>query len=214
VTLAPAATFLDRVRSMGAVAANYVRPPYEGDVRAIFADIEGVHLPDDLVALWQTFDGCEQHQATLGEQWLDGVFVYLGAEAAREDYAISEPMWAEDPSFADYMPQRFIAVATPGDGSRLMVNCDAASPTHGAVYELFHGVGLSKRSFSLARHFETLNAMLNEGSLTCDAGGMMQMDFDAARPVGKAMNPGCNHWDNTLPTCYDAPDWRPKDYSI
>jgi hypothetical protein len=129
MSLPEAQRFLDRVRAFGAVATRYLRAPLSGDAREIFADIENVALPDELMALWQTFDGCAQHEAALGEQWLDGAFVYLSASDAREDYRISEPMWLEDPSFADYMPERFISIATPGDGSRPMPRRRRTAPS-------------------------------------------------------------------------------------
>ncbi len=208
MSLAPAETFLAGVRALGAIAATHVDAPFTGDAHAVFADVEGVRLHEDVIALWQTFNGTVQNDAPLGKLWLDGTFFYLGAEDSREDYRISEPMWLEDPTFAEYMPPRFIAVGSPGDGSRLMVNCDTASPTYGAVYELFHGIGVRKRSMSLARHFETLIAQLDTGALTCTQDGEMNMDFEAEKIMGQKLNPGCNHWDYTLPTCQDAPDWR------
>ncbi len=201
--------FVDRLTLAGAGIVQHVLPAPTQDVRAQFGAPEGVKLPDDLLAFWRVYDGCAAGDRVLEQEWMDGVFMYFSATDARADYDICLPLWADDPDFLAYWPPRFVPVATPGDGSRLLVNCDAASPTYGAVYDLFHGVGVSKCAASLAQHFGTRNALFDAGIISVTPEGLVSFDFEADTSLAQKMNPGCNHWDTSLPSCFEAPDWRP-----
>ncbi|MEQ1709318.1 MAG: SMI1/KNR4 family protein [Terricaulis sp.] len=202
------ANYVGSLKRLGARAAEFLRQgsPSPGEkVRLAFPDLEP---PPDLLALWRVFDGTEHVEGTTLEQmWLEGAFYFFSEEEAIDDYAAALPLWANDEGFAEYWPPKFFPIAKPGDGSRLLVNCIRDSPTKGAVYELFHGVGICKASSSVARYFETASGWLDAGAIWLDDARCLDRDFTVASAIAARLNPGCDNWDDSLPPAYKARDW-------
>ncbi|MDJ0614997.1 MAG: SMI1/KNR4 family protein, partial [Rhizobiaceae bacterium] len=173
---------------------SWVRPG-TNDFSA-FDAVDTVSLPEELRQLWSSFNGMSVPEGTLLQYtWLDGTFSYLGVEEAARDFDSSTELWEQDQDFEDYWPKAFVPIGTPGDGSRLLVNCLAGSPTYGSVYELFHGIGVSRMSASLSQYFMTLNACKANGAVTVTDDGKVSIDFDAFQKIGRRMNPGCDHFE-------------------
>lgn len=187
-------TFVEAITSQKAQAVNWIRTGTK-DLSS-FASFDMVTLPAELCELWSMIDGMSVPDDTLMQYtWLDGTFCYFCVEEAAHDYEVSLGLWEQDQYLKDYWPQAFVPIGTPGDGSRLLVNCLASSPTYGSVYELFHGEGISRISESLSQYFKTLNACLANGALTVTHDGEVAVDFDAFYNIGRQMNPGCDHFD-------------------
>lgn len=198
--------FLDHVRREGAKAVTWLNESSQG--QAGFDQFPEIQLHQDLSELWQLFDGMTVPTGTLLQfGWLDGQFGYLSIAEAVEDYRISTDLWETDPDFKDYWPPAFVPLGTPGDGSRLLVNCAPESPTYGAVYELLHGVGLSRLSKNLTSYFATLNAGLSVGAIHVTPDGVIDVDLEAFNVVGASMNPGCDGFDDALPAAFETRDW-------
>ena len=53
----------------------------------------------------------------------------------------------------DYWPDRFFPMMWDGEGNYLLANCDVASPTYGAVYDLTEGVGCNRLANSISDFF-------------------------------------------------------------
>jgi len=200
--------YVDALRQRNARSVTFLRPgsPYAGaGVREAFPDLT---LPHDVFTLWASFDGVAPTGETpLGDIWLDGVFYFHSEEEAVADYRIALSMQNEA-DFASYWPAGFFPVATPGDGSRLLVNGIAGSPTQGAVYELIHGDGLYRRASSLARYFETALAWLERGATRVTFNGQVEPDFARAKTIARELNPGCDGWDDSLPPAHESKDWQ------
>lgn len=180
-------------------------PNAGAEARAAFPDLT---FPEDIIALWRTFDGvAPPRNAQLGDVWFDGMF-YLTSEAeAVEDYRVALSA-QEQAGFGDYWPVGFFPIGTPGDGSRLLVNCIPGSPTHGALYELIEAEGLVRYASSLTRYFETLLACLDEGALRVNFHGQVDPDFERMREIAHEMNPGCDAWDDDMTPAHESKDWQ------
>lgn len=153
-------------------------------------------LPADVLELWRQFDGVKHIDGTTLEQlWLDGSFYFLSEAEAANDYAVCFDLWEFDETFEDYWPKGFYPIATPGDGSRLLINCNLNAPTFGAVYELFHGDGVSKSANSLSDYFLTASAWLAEGATWLDERKCVDRDFEKSSIIARRLNPGCDSWD-------------------
>lgn len=186
--------FLDALGSQNPKALSWLRPGT--DDFSAFDEIDTIALPDDLRQLWSIFDGMSVPEGTLMQYTcLDGTFSYLSVEEAAEDFEVSVDLWEKDQEFENYWPKGFVPIGTPGDGSRLLVNCLAGSSTFGSVYELLHGIGVSRMAVSLSQYFKTLNAFLASGALSVANDGEVLVDFDSCQKIGRHMNPGCNHYD-------------------
>ncbi len=186
--------FLEVIASQNAQAVSWICPG-TNDFSA-FDAIDNVSLPEELRQLWSSFNGMSVPEGTLLQYtWLDGTFSYLGVEESARDFGMSIALWEQDQDFEAYWPKAFVPIGTPGDGSRLLVNCLAGSPTFGSVYELFHGIGVSRMSASLSQYFKTLNTCQATGALTVTDDGEVSIDFDAFKRIGRQMNPGCDHFD-------------------
>lgn len=196
--------FLGAVVSKNAVAAKWLSLGTT-DFTAIEA-FDDVALPKELRQLWSRFNGMTVPESTLLEfTWLDGIFCYLSVADAAIEYQTALELWDQDQDFEAYWPRAFVPIGTPGDGSRLLVNCLDGSPTYGSVYELFHGLGVSRISASLSRYFETLNACLKEGAISFTGEGEVSLDFDAFALIGKQYNPRCDRFDETCSKAPKAP---------
>lgn len=207
---APIAAYLDELKRRGAAPLRVLRPGAPDAGRRMAAAFPELSAPADLLALWRLFDGLSYHQPSTSEQaWLEGAFYTLSEAQAVTDYEVCSPLWRDDPKFEEYWPKGLFPFATPGDGSRLLVNCIAASPTHGAVYELFHGIGVSKCAPSISQYFATASAWLEQGGVHLDARACVVRDFEKASNIAARLNPGCDAWDDTLPRAYDVKDWLP-----
>ena len=186
--------YLDAISTQNARAPSWVRPGTD-DISA-FDAVDVVSLPEELRQLWSSFNGMSVPEGTLLQfTWLDGTYEYFSVEEAAQDFEVSVDLWAKDQDFKKYWPIGFVPLGTPGDGSRLLVNCLASSPTYGSVYDLLHGVGVSRISGSLSQYFKTLNACLASSALTVADDGEVSVDIDAYRKIGRQMNPGCDHFD-------------------
>lgn len=200
-------TYLDNIIGSGATLTEWLNQG-SADFTAFDAN-QDITLHPDLKALWQRFNGMTLPDGSLLQQtWLDGQFSYFSINAAAADYQASLPLWEDDPHFEEYWPKGFVPLGTPGDGSRLLVNCRANSPTYGAVYDLIHGIGVSRMSDSLVRYFETLNACLTADVIKVTAEGDVDVDLEAMKRIGKPMNSGCDAFDDTLEAAAMTQDWQ------
>lgn len=204
----PFLTYVDALRRQNAKAATFLQPgnPNAGAaLRAAFPDLD---VPEDVLALWRAFNGIAPSGDTpLGDLWLDGVFYFYSENEAIDDYRVSVDLQSQE-GFGEYWPLGFVAVGTPGDGSRLLVNCIPGSPTHGSVYELLHGDGLYRRAESLSRYFETVLVWLERGATRVTFNGQVEPDFARAKTIARELNPSCDGWDDTLPPAHESKDWR------
>lgn len=202
------AAYLDDLRRLGAEPVRFLNPGAADAGQRFRQRYPELDPPDDLFAMWRTFDGLSYEQPTTCDQvWLEGAFYILSEAEALDDYAASIPLWESDETFADYWPRGFFPFAKPGDGSRLLVNCLRRSPTYGAVYELFHGVGISKSSRSITDYFATASAWLAEGVTWLDERKYVSRDLEKSRLIAARLNPGCDSWDDNLPPAYEMKDW-------
>lgn len=170
-----------------------------------FIDLNLV-LPKDLQDFWSVVKGVENETNTTVEKtWLDGTFTYFSAEESLIDYNVWQDVCEQNLEMKDwYMPSGFLPIGSPGEGSRILVNCRKSSPTHGHVYELFHGIGLTKLSENLSQYFRTLILAFNHGLSVKD--GYVNVDESQFNKIAAMMNPGCSGW-------YDIPqtqDWLSK----
>ena len=205
------ASYLDAIRASGAKVAGWLRPGTPDALSLLNAHIPELAPPGELAQLWACFDGIEgPESATLGELWLDGAFRFFSVAEAISDYHVCYELWAADPSFEDYWPKGFLPLATPGDGSRLLVNCLADSPTYGSVYELLHGSGVSRSAASVGRYFETASAWLSGGALKVNEAGQLDIDFAAAGEIARTMNPDCDSWGSAVAQTETTRDSTPR----
>jgi hypothetical protein len=142
---------------------------------------------------------------------LDGTFGYFSAQHAVEDYKTSEKLWATEPEFEDYLPRGFLPIGSPGDGSRLLVNCRKDSPTYGGVYELSHGIGLSRHADSLNSYFSTIFELFDKGAIFVDQSGSIDFNEDEANTIAAKRNPDCDAYNDSLPWAYETQDWLQPD---
>jgi hypothetical protein len=193
MTAVPA--YLDAIREGGAKVSGWLRPGTPDALSLLNEHLPELAPPGELAALWACFDGIEgPEEATLADLWLDGAFRFYSVGQAINDYRVCYELWAADPAFEDYWPKGFLPIATPGDGSRLLVNCIKDSATHGSVYELLHGSGVTRSSASIGRYFETAKAWLAGGALKVNEAGQLDIDFAAAGQIARGMNPDCDSW--------------------
>lgn len=204
----PFLAYVAALRSMNARCVTFLRPGVASPGVAVRAAFHDLTLPDDVLELWRAFDGVSPPGDTeLGDVWLDGMFFFYSEDEAIEDYRAALSAQDEE-GFANYWPAGFFPVASPGDGSRLVINCIVGSPTYGHVYELAHGEGLARYALSLSHYFETMLAWLDEGATKVTFNHQVEPDFDATRAIARDLNPGCDAWDENLPPAHESKDWR------
>lgn len=197
---------MDLLKNEDATVLGFLNP---GTQRIDLSKFEALDLdiPQSLLDFWAIADGTNTNlKSTYDQIWLDGVFYYFSHTQAYEDYLLCLDLWENDENFEAYWPKKFLPIATPGDGSRLLVNCRSQSPTRGHIYELFHGIGLSKHASSLSQYFKTKSAVFEANHLFVKD-GIVELDFDLADKLSKSMNPGCDAYDDTLSPAYEAEDW-------
>jgi hypothetical protein len=188
------AAYLDAIREGGAKVSAWLRPGTPDALSLLNEHLPELAPPGELAALWACFDGIDAPEdALVNDAWLDGAFRFYSVGQAINDYRVCYDLWAADPAFEDYWPKGFLPIATPGDGSRLLVDCIKDSPTHGNVFELLHGSGVTRSSASVGRYFETVGAWLAGGALKVNDGQLF-IDFAAASEIARGMNPDCNSW--------------------
>ena len=198
-------TYLNSLKAENAVVLEFLNSGVVIDTNA-FSEFD-LTLPRDLLKFWSVANGTDKTKPfTLDQIWLDGVFHFFSADNAIEDYKMCFDLWQEEEGFDDYWPRGFFPIGSPGDGSRLLINCLVQSPTFGQVYELFHGVGVSKHAVSLKQYFETRLAQL-EGGVVFIKDRIVEMNFDTADNVAAKMNTGCDAYDDDLPPAYEVRDW-------
>lgn len=201
-------TVIKRLKHRDAEAARRVLPGRNDGGEKLARAFPKLKPPEDLMTLWQVMDGVDLvGDPSLEALWLDGVNAFLSEDEAIDDYITAQRLQADEPDFAEYWPEGFVPVASPGEGSRLLVNCVKDSPTHGALYTLDHGVGLSRMSRSLGQYFETILDWLDTGALNVDAHGFVKLDLEAASRIAATMNPGCDAWDDAMPPAHETRDW-------
>lgn len=199
--------YVDALRRLNARAVTFLKPGNANAGQGVRAAYPTLALPADVEAVWRAFNGIGPTGETpLGDIWLDGMFYLLSEAEAIDDYREALALQGEQ-GFSDYWPLGFFPVATPGDGSRLLVNCIAGSPTHGAVYELTHGVGVCRVATSLARQFEITLVCLERGAIQVTPGGQVEPDFARVSEIARELDPGCDGTDDTLPPAYESKDW-------
>lgn len=204
----PFLTYVDALRRQNAKAVTFLQPGNPSAGAAIAAEFPDLDVPEDVIALWRAFNGVAPTGETpLGDVWLDGVFYFYAEAEAIEDYRGALTLQDQE-EFRDYWPAGFFPVGSPGDGSRLLVNCIPGSPTHGSVYELIHGDGLYRRADTLSRYFETALVWLERGATRVTFNGQVEPDFARAKTIARELNPGCDGWDDTLPPAHEIKDWR------
>lgn len=200
--------YIAALRSLNAKCVGYLRPGNLGAGTATHAAFPDLAIPDDVVEIWRAFDGvAPPGDALLGDVWLDGVYYFFSEEEAIEEYRVALSLQQQD-GFPDYWPLGFFPIASPGDGSRLVVNCIIGSPTYGHVYELLHSDGLRRYASSVPQYFETVLSWLDEGALKVNFNRQVDPDLERARLIARDLNPGCDGWDETLPPAHQSKDWR------
>jgi hypothetical protein len=195
----PFLTYVDALRRQKAKAVTFLQPGNPSAGAAIAAEFPDLAVPEDVIALWRAFNGV----APTGET----PFYFFAEAEAIEDYRGALTLQDQE-EFRDYWPAGFFPVGSPGDGSRLLVNCIPGSPTHGSVYELIHGDGLYRRADTLSRYFETALVWLERGATRVTCNGQVEPDFARAKTIARELNPGCDGWDDTLPPAHEIKDWR------
>lgn len=199
--------YVDALRRLNARAVTFLKPGNANAGQAVRAAYPDLALPADVEALWRAFNGVTPSGDTpLGDIWLDGMFHFLSEAEAIDDYREALALQGEE-GFSEYWPRGFFPVATPGEGSRLLVNCIADSPTRGAVYELTHGVGVCRVATSLTRQFEITLVCLERGAIQVTLSGQIEPDFSRVREIARELDPGCDGTDDTLPPAYESKDW-------
>lgn len=164
-------------------------------------------IPQSLLDFWAVANGTNlDKEPTCDQIWLDGVFYYYSHTQAYDDYQICLNLWESDENFESYWPKGFLPIGSPGDGSRLLVNCNSQSPTYGHIYELFHGIGVSKHTISLDQYFKTKISVFEMNGLFVKD-GIVELNFDIADKLSANMNPGCDAYDDNLLPAYEAQDW-------
>ena len=204
------AAYLGKLRRADAAVVGLLRPG-TGDVSA-FDRFDAVRLPPEVLRMWAVFDGTRTPaDVTPGKTWIDGEFCLLGVKDACEAYGISCDLRQSQADFHTYLPAGFVPIGTPGEGSFLMLNARPGSPTYGAVYELFKGVGLTRASDTLTCHFETLNAAFDAGALWVGSEGYVDVDLERMSGIGRRINPGCDRYDDGLTEAQVLRDWDVRD---
>jgi hypothetical protein len=202
--------YLDAIREGGAKVSGWLRPGTPDALSLLNEHLPELAPPGELAALWACFDGIEAPEdALLGDLWLDGAFRFYSVGQAINDYQACDDLWATDPGFEYYWPRGFLPIATPGDGSRLLVDCIKDSPTHGNVFELLHGSGMTRSSASVGRYFETVAAWLAGNALKIEDGQLI-IDFAAAGEIARGMNPDCDSWGAVAAPAAKTEDAPPK----
>ena len=197
-----------RLKDLGSEAARRLKPGHKIGGAKLAHTFPELSVPDDLYALWQETDGVDlEGDPALDALWLDGMNAFLSEEEAIDDYVMASRLQADEPEFGQYWPRGFVPVASPGEGSRLLVNCVKGSPTHGALYMLDHGVGLSRMTISLGQYFETILDWVDTNSLRINRDGVVELNLDASMKVAHTMNPGCDAWDGAMPPAHETRDW-------
>lgn len=202
------AGYINRIRVLRARPGELLNSGAVAPGAIVSARHPEISVPADMLELWRVFDGMTHVEGvTLDDLWLEGAFYFFSEQEALDDYAVCFPLWESETTFREYWPMGFFPVATPGDGSRLLVNCIPGSPTHGAVYELFHGVGVSKSSVSIAQYFLTAAAWLAEGATWLDRQKRIDRNFENSTAIAARLNPNCDSWDDSLPPACETKDW-------
>jgi hypothetical protein len=75
---------------------------------------------------------------------------------------------AEDP---DYWPRGFLPILADGGGSYVVINCQAASPTCGAVYDMGDGDGCCRIASSLPEFIAAATQEIQRGLRRCNPDG-------------------------------------------
>lgn len=186
--------YVAELRKKGAKSASLLRPGMPDALAKLKKQLPALSPPAGLGELWKTFDGADGDNELLDDLWLDGTFYFFSLKEAVEDYRICDDIRANDPDFEDYWPTGYLPIATPGDGSRLLVDCVAGSETHGSVFELFHGIGIARSAASIENYFRTARAWLDEGVMTVTADGKLDIDHERASDIAQRLNPDCENW--------------------
>lgn len=186
--------YIAELKKRGAKSASLLRPGAPNALAKLKKELPKLSPPAALGELWATFDGSAGENELLDDLWLDGTFFFLSVEEAIEDYRICEDIRAGDPDFEDYWPTGYLPIGTPGDGSRLLVDCAAGSATHGSVFELFHGIGVARSAASIEDYFKTARAWLDAGVLKVMPDKKLDIDHERASEIARGMNPDCENW--------------------
>ena len=135
---------------------------------------------------------------------------FLGEEEAVDDYMMATRLQNRmNPNFAQYWPKGFVPVASPGDGSRLLVNCvQGFANAFGArlLPGPRGGSSLVWRA-SMGQYFETMLDWLDTGAISVDREGVVRLNMAAAARVASTMNPDCDAWDDAMPPAHVTRDW-------
>lgn len=206
-------SYLTKLKQSNARVTNWLSDGTElTDEFAVFPEIS---IPEDLHTFWANLNGVSEPQdTTLEYLWLDGQFMFYSIDQSLSDYKITLNLINDDPEFAKYWPIGFLPIGTPGDGSRLLVNCVHGSPTYGSVYELFHGDGISRLTKSLSKYFLMLDQLFDSGTIKVLESGEIEIDFDEYREKGRDMNPGCDRFDDNISIVSPNLNKKPKKRSI
>ena len=199
--------YLTNLREQKAGVVDHLQAGATATDLEVLDRLSNCEIPEAVKSMWHVFNGTSRPEGvTSGELWLDGNFIFFSVGEAVQDYGLSQKLWEEDPDFENYLPKGFLPIATPGEGSRLLVNCRPSSPTHGGIYELLHGHGIVKHSASLSDYFKTLLAALKQGGLVIKEARVKFVEgvFDG---IAKQMNPHCDAFNTDLPAAMDTRDW-------
>ncbi|MAN44907.1 MAG: SMI1/KNR4 family protein [Alphaproteobacteria bacterium] len=185
----PISAYIESLSKAGAGVVAYLREGSSAPGETFETKVKGLMLPDEVKWLWRTFDGMNSEDTTLDQLWLEGCFYFFSEAEALDDFMITQRLWEEDEAFKDYWPQGFFPIATPGDGSRMLVDCSPQSETFGAVFELLHGVGVSALAPSLFDYFTLARKWLEENAIWIDEDGNVDRDFDRSDDIQQQMFP-------------------------
>ncbi|MEM0962446.1 MAG: SMI1/KNR4 family protein [Bacteroidota bacterium] len=130
---------LGQLAAAGAVSPDVLAPAAPEQIAALDA-LDGVTLPDVFRAFLErvgSYDDGRCHALKAHEpDFANGMFV-LRARWIPKNYETS--LHIGDP---EYWPPAYIPFLWGGSGDFTVINCDAASPAYGAVYDLDEGLGV------------------------------------------------------------------------
>ncbi|QBI01974.1 SMI1/KNR4 family protein [Pseudoduganella albidiflava] len=154
--------YLAAIEAAGSLIPKALGPaPDAGWIDAMNA-LEQITVPDDLKTYFTKINGWDaDSDLDLFEPELAWGMFPLSTDRSIEDYVeIADIVGDENP---DYWPLGFVPILADGAGSWVLVNCIAASPTYGAVYEMTHCVGINRIAGSLADYFAGLTQVVKAG---------------------------------------------------
>ena len=173
--------WLTALRAQNALPTRMLLPPVpQADLSAL-ARFERITLTPEMIDLFATVTGYntiavafEAARYTGPPHVVSEMPLYpYHSPIPFHDVASHIQFWRDilAPDDEDYIGRGFVPFGQEHNGEYLFVNADAASPTYGAVYQMWEGFGSAQRAASLPAYFAGLTRMLDLGVLFIDQWG-------------------------------------------